>query len=160
MKHLKIITLGLSVALSTCACEFIDDFSGGNPGNPKDKTKPLIIAHRGAQSLLPEHTIEGYTKAIELGADFIEPDLVMTKDGHLVVRHEPFLSRTTNVADLPEFASLKTTKELDGKSITDWFASDFTLAEMKTLKAKQYQILVLKFSIKECELKLQVLKVQ
>jgi glycerophosphoryl diester phosphodiesterase len=98
---------------------------------------PLVIAHRGASGYLPEHTIESYTKAIELGADFIEPDLVMTKDGELVVRHEPMLSGTTNVADIADFASKKTTKNLDGELVTDWFVSDFTLAEIKKLKAKQ-----------------------
>ncbi|WP_299135606.1 glycerophosphodiester phosphodiesterase [uncultured Tenacibaculum sp.] len=99
--------------------------------------KPLIIAHRGAQSILPEHTIEGYKKAIELGADFIEPDLVLTKDGHLIVRHEPMLSGTTNVSEVAEFANLKTTKNVDGKMVTDWFVIDFTLAQIKKLKAKQ-----------------------
>ncbi len=98
---------------------------------------PIVIGHRGAPGYLPEHTIEGYTKAIEMGADFIEPDLVMTKDGQLVVRHEPMLSGTTNVADIEEFASKKTTKNLDGASVTDWFVCDFTLAEIKQLKAKQ-----------------------
>lgn len=98
---------------------------------------PIVIAHRGASGYLPEHTIEGYTKAIEMGADFIEPDLVMTKDGQLVVRHEPMLSGTTNVSEIPAFASKKTTKNIDGAMITDWFVSDFTLAEIKQLKAKQ-----------------------
>ena len=99
--------------------------------------RPIIIGHRGAPGYLPEHTIEGYTKAIMMGADYIEPDLVMSKDGFLVVRHEPMLSGTTNVADIPAFASKKTTKNVDGKIISDWFVSDFTLAEIKQLKAKQ-----------------------
>ena len=138
MKNLKLITLSFLTALITCSCEFIDDYIGEEETeNPTSKTLPIIIAHRGAQSLLPEHTIEAYTKAIELGADYIEPDLVMTKDGHLVVRHEPFLSGTTNVADLLEFANYKTTKNLDGKLVTDWFTTDFTLSEIKTLKARQ-----------------------
>lgn len=98
---------------------------------------PLIVAHRGASGYLPEHTIASYTKAIELGADFIEPDLVMTSDGVLVVRHEPMLSGTTNVADVLAFASKKTTKDIDGAMVEDWFVSDFTLAEIKQLKAKQ-----------------------
>jgi glycerophosphoryl diester phosphodiesterase len=97
----------------------------------------LVIGHRGTPGYLPEHTIESYSNAIKMGADFIEPDLVMTKDGFLVVRHEPMLSGTTNVSEIPEFASKKTTKNLDGKSVTDWFASDFTLAEIKQLRAKQ-----------------------
>ncbi|KZS40486.1 glycerophosphodiester phosphodiesterase [Aquimarina aggregata] len=133
MKPLKHTLLLLIAIISFTSCDFLDDYTGG----PTPDKKPLIIAHRGAQSLLPEHTLQGYVKAIELGADFIEPDLVLTKDGHLVVRHEPMLSGTTNVADLPEFANLKTTKELDGKMVTDWFAIDFTLAQIKTLKARQ-----------------------
>ncbi|WP_187640201.1 glycerophosphodiester phosphodiesterase [Bosea sp. F3-2] len=100
-------------------------------------SKPLIIAHRGASGYMPEHTIEGYKLAIEMGADFIEPDLVSTKDGVLIVRHEPMLSGTTDIADRPEFASRKTTRKVDGIDTTDWFANDFTLAEIKTLRAKQ-----------------------
>lgn len=99
--------------------------------------KAIVIAHRGTPGYLPEHTIEGYTNAIKMGADFIEPDLVMTKDGFLVVRHEPMLSGTTNVSEIPGFASKKTTKNIDGKDISDWFVSDFTLAEIKQLRAKQ-----------------------
>lgn len=98
---------------------------------------PIIIAHRGAQAVYPEHTLEAYKKAIELGADFIEPDLVMTKDGILVSRHEPYLSATTDVEDHPEFADRKTTKSIDENEITDWFVSDFRLAELKTLRARQ-----------------------
>jgi glycerophosphoryl diester phosphodiesterase len=99
--------------------------------------KPLVIAHRGASGYMPEHTIEGYKLAIQQGADFIEPDLVSTKDGVLVVRHEPMLSGTTDVADRPEFANRKTTRKVDGVDTTDWFANDFTAAEIKTLRAKQ-----------------------
>ncbi|WP_293810234.1 glycerophosphodiester phosphodiesterase [uncultured Bosea sp.] len=99
--------------------------------------KPLVIAHRGASGYMPEHTIEGYKLAIQQGADFIEPDLVSTKDGMLIVRHEPMLSGTTDVADRPEFANRKTTRKVDGVDTTDWFANDFTAAEIKTLKAKQ-----------------------
>jgi len=102
-----------------------------------DGQKPLVIAHRGASGTLPEHTLEAYAKAIEMGADVIEPDLVVTKDGVLVVRHEPMLSGTTNIADHPEFADRKTTRNLDGIATTDWFACDFTLAELRTLRAKQ-----------------------
>lgn len=103
---------------------------------PSQKT-PIIIAHRGAQHIFPEHTLEGYKKAIALGADFIEPDLVMTKDGVLVSRHEPYISATTDVKDHPEFINRKTTKTVDGQQITDWFVSDFTLSELKTLRARQ-----------------------
>jgi glycerophosphoryl diester phosphodiesterase len=102
-----------------------------------DGSKPLVIGHRGASGYLPEHTIESYKRAIDLGADFIEPDLVATKDGELIARHEPNITNTTDVADRAEFATRKTTKVVDGVSETGWFASDFTLAEIKTLRAKQ-----------------------
>ncbi len=134
MKKILHTLLSFFAISSSISCDYIDDNSG-NPGS--NDALPLVIAHRGAQSILPEHTIEGYKKASELNADFIEPDLVLTKDGHLIARHEPMLSGTTNIADLPEFASLKTTKNLDGKMVTDWFASDFTLKQIKTLRAKQ-----------------------
>lgn len=101
------------------------------------KKAPIIIAHRGAQFLYPEHTLEGYKKAIDLGADYIEPDLVLTKDKVFIARHEPYISGTTNVADIEKFAHRKTTKLLDGVHVTDWFVSDFTLAELKTLRARQ-----------------------
>jgi glycerophosphoryl diester phosphodiesterase len=102
-----------------------------------DGKPAMVIAHRGASGTFPEHTMEAYQRGIDEGADFIEADLVSTKDGMLVARHEPMLSGTTDVADRPEFASRRTTKRLDGKAITDWFASDFTLAEIKTLRARQ-----------------------
>lgn len=99
--------------------------------------RPLVIGHRGAAGYRPDHTLEGYSLAIDMGADYIEPDLVSTKDHVLIARHEPMLGGTTDVADRPEFASYKTTKFVDGVSVTDWFASDFTLAEIKTLRARQ-----------------------
>jgi glycerophosphoryl diester phosphodiesterase len=99
--------------------------------------RPLVIAHRGASGYLPEHTLAAYALAIELGADFIEPDLVMTKDGVLVARHENEISGTTDVADRPEFAARKTTKTIDGTEVTGWFTEDFTLAEMQTLRARE-----------------------
>jgi glycerophosphoryl diester phosphodiesterase len=102
-----------------------------------DGKPPLVTGHRGAPGYLPEHTLEGYRLAIEAGVDFIEPDLVITKDGVLIVRHEPLLSGTTDVADHPEFADRKVKRTLDGVEVEDWFAGDFTLAEIKTLKAKQ-----------------------
>lgn len=95
--------------------------------------EPIVIAHRGASGYLPEHTLEAYKLGIEQGADFIEPDLVMTKDGVLVARHDIYLSTTTNVASKPEFADRKRT--IGDK--TDWFVMDFTLAELKTLRARQ-----------------------
>jgi glycerophosphoryl diester phosphodiesterase len=100
-------------------------------------SKPLVLGHRGASGYLPEHTLESYALAIELGADYIEPDLVATKDGYLIARHEPNMIATTDVADRPQFASRKRTVMVDGAADTGFFASDFTLAEIKTLRAKQ-----------------------
>ncbi len=98
---------------------------------------PWVIGHRGASGYLPEHTLEAYKLAIEQGADFIEPDLVATKDGILIARHEPNITSTTDVSERAEFASRKTKRKVDGVEEEGWFASDFTLAEIKTLRAKQ-----------------------
>lgn len=98
---------------------------------------PLVIGHRGAAGYRPDHTLEGYKLAIDMGADFIEPDLVATKDGVLVARHEPNITGTTDVASHPEFASRKTKKVVDGVEEEGWFVTDFTLAELKTLRAVQ-----------------------
>jgi glycerophosphoryl diester phosphodiesterase len=114
--------------------------SGGTPNlkwNTLNGEMPLVTGHRGASGYLPEHTLEAYTRAIEMGADFIEPDLVSTKDGHLVARHEPDISATTDVAMHPEFAARKVTKLVDGIAVEGFFVSDFTLAEIKTLRAIQ-----------------------
>jgi len=99
--------------------------------------KALVFAHRGASALRPEHTLGSYAKAIEDGADFVEPDLVMTKDGHMVARHESNIVGTTDVADRPEFASRRRTMVIDGQAETGWFTTDFTLAELKTLRARE-----------------------
>jgi len=105
-------------------------------GGLKSLPKPTIIGHRGAAGYRPEHTFGSYELALDLGADIVEAgDLCPTKDGHLVCRHEPEIGGTTNVADHPEFAGRKTTKVLDGVSTTGWFTEDFTLAELKTLRA-------------------------
>jgi glycerophosphoryl diester phosphodiesterase len=98
---------------------------------------PIVIAHRGASGHRPEHTLEAYRLAIEMGADFIEPDLVSTRDGQLVARHEPNITATTDVASRPEFASRRTTKVVDGVQESGWFTTDFTLAELRTLRAVQ-----------------------
>ena len=98
---------------------------------------PIIIGHRGASGYVPEHTLTSYFIAIQDGADYVEPDLVMTKDGVLVARHENEIGGTTNVAEHPEFASRRTTKVIDGTSVTGWFTEDFTLAELKTLRARE-----------------------
>ncbi|MBN8212136.1 MAG: glycerophosphodiester phosphodiesterase [Xanthomonadales bacterium] len=99
--------------------------------------KALVIGHRGASALRPEHTLAAYAKAIDDGADLIEPDLVNTRDGVLVARHENEISGTTDVARHPEFASRKTTKTIDGERATGWFTEDFTLKELKTLRARE-----------------------
>lgn len=96
---------------------------------------PIVIAHRGASGYLPEETLEAYKKAIDLGADVIEFDLIATRDGVLIARHDPNLATSTDVASHPEFAARKKTIHVDGESQTGWFASDFTLAEIKTLGA-------------------------
>ncbi|WP_426507775.1 glycerophosphodiester phosphodiesterase [Dactylosporangium sp. McL0621] len=97
--------------------------------------RPLVIGHRGASGHRPEHTLASYRLAIDLGADFIEPDLVPTKDGQLVARHENEIGGTTDVSTRPQFASRKTTKTVDGVAVTGWFTEDFTLAELKALRA-------------------------
>ncbi|MDJ0509490.1 MAG: glycerophosphodiester phosphodiesterase family protein [Crocosphaera sp.] len=99
--------------------------------------KTLLIAHRGASAFRPEHTLEAYSLAIDLGADFIEPDLVTTRDGILVARHENELSGTTNVVEHPEFSNRFTSKFIDGYAVSGWFTEDFTLAELKTLRVKE-----------------------
>jgi glycerophosphoryl diester phosphodiesterase len=98
---------------------------------------PAVVAHRGASGYRPEHTFGSYQLALDMGADVIEQDLVPTKDGHLVCRHENDITATTNVADHPEFAGRKTTKTVDGAPLTGWFTEDFTLAELQTLRAKE-----------------------
>ncbi len=96
-----------------------------------------VVGHRGAAGYRPEHTLASYELAARMGADYVEPDLVTTKDGVLVARHEPEISATTDVADHPEFTGRKTTKSLDGVATTGWFTEDFTLAELRTLRAEE-----------------------
>src|SRR3954452_5151672 len=109
---------------------------GGHAGGPGKRREPIVIGHRGAPAYRPEHTIASYTLAIEMAADFIEPDLVSTKDHELVARHENDIGGTTAVADHPEFASRRATKTIDGTVHADtWFTEDFTLAELRTLRA-------------------------
>jgi glycerophosphoryl diester phosphodiesterase len=104
---------------------------------PPVRMPPLIIAHRGASGYRPEHTLEAYELAIDLGADFIEPDLVITRDGALIARHENDLSETTDVTDRPEFADRRRTKRVGRNEPTGWFSEDFTLAEIKNLRARE-----------------------
>ncbi|TXS10326.1 MULTISPECIES: glycerophosphodiester phosphodiesterase [unclassified Streptomyces] len=110
--------------------------SGGH-GSYRDLPVPTVIGHRGASGYRPEHTLGSYQLALDMGAHIVEQDLVPTKDGHLVCRHENDITGTTDVAEHPEFASRKATKRVDGVSITGWFTEDFTLAELKTLRAKE-----------------------
>ncbi len=110
-------------------------FSFALEGGPKVPS-PLVVAHRGASGYLPEHTLASYELAIEQGAHYIEQDLVPTRDGHLICRHENDLTQTTDVADHPEFRQRKVTKEIDGRKVTGWFSEDFTLAEIKILRAR------------------------
>ena len=98
---------------------------------------PLVIAHRGASGHRPEHTLASYELAADMGADFLEPDLVATRDGALIARHENELADTTGVADQPQFRDRRRTKTIDGRAVTGWFSEDFTLAEIKTLRARQ-----------------------
>jgi glycerophosphoryl diester phosphodiesterase len=107
----------------------------GREGSWNRRSRPIVIGHRGASTYRPEHTIASYMLAIEMGADYIEPDLVSTKDHQLVARHENEISGTTDVAQHTEFAARKTTKVIDRVARTGWFTEDFTLAELKTLRA-------------------------
>jgi glycerophosphoryl diester phosphodiesterase len=99
--------------------------------------EPVVIGHRGASGYRPEHTLAAYELAIDQGADYIEPDLVSTRDGVLVARHENEIGGTTDVADHPEFAGRRTTKTIDGRAVTGWFTEDFTYKELRTLRAKE-----------------------
>ena len=114
--------------------------SGATPAmaEPAAPSRPVIvIAHRGASGERPEHTLASYDRAIEQGADYVEPDLVLTRDGVLVARHENEISETTDVAEHPEFADRRMTKTIDGVAMTGWFTEDFTLAELRTLRARE-----------------------
>lgn len=128
----------LTLALAACGGSGNDsDNNTPSPYPTLNGEKPLVIGHRGASGYLPDHTLESYRHAIALGADFIEPDLVATKDGVLIARHEPNISTTTDVQNRPEFANRKRTAVVDGFEEEGWFASDFTLEEIKTLRAIQ-----------------------
>ncbi|MBT2298844.1 glycerophosphodiester phosphodiesterase [Variovorax paradoxus] len=126
--------LAASAALGLAACSL----PGTGPSGKLptlDGQPPLVVAHRGASGYLPEETLEAYARAIELGADIIEMDLVSTKDGVLITRHDPNLAISTDVAKRPEFAARKKTIRVDGEAQTGWFSNDFTLAEIKRLGA-------------------------
>ena len=134
---MKVWFLARSLALAAAILALYPAYANAHDDRDKDFRKPLVIGHRGAHGYLPAHTLEGYALAIELGADFIEPDLVATRDGHLIASHEPNLVATTDVASRPEFASRQRTAVIDGAIETGFFASDFTLAEIKKLRRVQ-----------------------
>ena len=138
---------GLGLALATALTSTLDLHPGlarrapplrrrPRPPSPRSSS-PSLIGHRGASGYRPEHTLAAYELAIEQGADYIEPDLVSTKDGVLVARHENEIGGTTDVADHPEFADRRTTKVIDGRPVTGWFTEDFTYKELRTLRAKE-----------------------
>jgi glycerophosphoryl diester phosphodiesterase len=122
----------LPLALSTAPAHAAPDRA-----RPAPIDEVTVIGHRGASGYRPEHTLEAYRVAIEQCADFIEPDLVSTRDGVLVARHENEIAGTTDVEDHPEFAGRRTTKTIDGAQVTGWFTEDFTLAELRTLRAEE-----------------------
>ncbi|MEU0085384.1 glycerophosphodiester phosphodiesterase [Streptomyces sp. NPDC006274] len=134
-----VTTAALGAGVGTAATARADERHGGGPSGRgrRELPVPTVIAHRGASGYRPEHTMGAYQFALDMGAHVIEQDLVPTKDGHLVCRHENDITGTTDVADHPGFASRRTTKSVDGVSLTGWFTEDFTLAELKTLRAKE-----------------------
>ena len=139
MRHLRAVARPLARSLFILAAIAGLFSTPAVADSKRDAPKtPLVIGHRGgATGYLPDHTLENYALGIELGADFVEPDLVMTRDGHMIARHEPNIKTTTDVANHPEFASRRRTAIVDGAEDEGWFASDFTLAEIKTLRAIQ-----------------------
>ena len=128
-RHLRVAFMDAMTVAVLTAC------GGGNGRDllTLDGKQPVVVAHRGASGYLPEETYEAYVKAIDLGADVIEPDLVSTKDGVLIARHDPNLAYSTNVASIAKFADRKKTISVDGETQTGWFAGDFTFAEIKEL---------------------------
>lgn len=137
--HTSSSSFGLTpIALACCSVLLLSACGGSNDNDSLPTLSgdaPLVVAHRGASGYLPEETLEAYSMAIDMGADVVEPDLISTKDGVLIARHDPNLAYSTDVASHPEFASRKKTTQVDGETQTGWFASDFTLAEIKTLGA-------------------------
>ena len=132
-----LLSAALSVQADTVqnAVDWAQRQPGTQPQHAHAARKPLVIAHRGASGYVPEHTLAAYALAVLQGADYVEPDLVMTRDGQLVARHDNELGLTTDVAQRPEFAARKRTQTVDGVSLEGWFSEDFTLAELKTLRA-------------------------
>ena len=136
ISHIRPMLIAAVIAMSCTACGGDDKVDLQNPG-PAWPSATAVTGHRGASALRPEHTLAAYLQAINDGADIIEPDLVVTRDGVLVARHEHEIGGTTNVATLTQFAARKATKNIDGVPVTGWFTEDFTLAELKTLRARE-----------------------
>ena len=139
---LRTLSVPVALSLALCSPAMAADVSSRLSSGVHDAVRasargPVVIAHRGASAWLPEHTLEAYARAIADGADFIEPDLVMTRDGVLVARHESELDATTDVAARPEFAHLRTQKVIDGLPVEGWFVEDFSLDELLTLRARE-----------------------
>jgi glycerophosphoryl diester phosphodiesterase len=139
---LVVASLVLAVLVGSFGFSIADAKPGPHPGpgpkpGPAPSTGPLIFGHRGASAYRPEHTLASYDLAIRMGADVIEPDLVSTRDHQLVARHENDITGTTDVENHAEFANRKRTKTIDGTPITGWFTEDFTLAELRTLRAEE-----------------------
>jgi glycerophosphoryl diester phosphodiesterase len=132
MRRMGTVLVGVLLALGVLGAPAAADSPGHGP-----RREVTVIGHRGASGYRPEHTLGAYRLAIAQCADYIEPDLVSTRDGVLVARHENEIGGTTDVADHPEFASRRTTKVIDGVSVTGWFTEDFTLAELRTLRARE-----------------------
>ncbi len=137
-KHLWSVVVGVGLLVQAMPPASAEQAGRERDGKRSHREpSPLVIGHRGASGYLPEHTLESYALAIELGADYVEPDLVATKDGYLIARHEPNLIATTNVGSLPQFADRKRTEVVDGVPTEGFWARDFTLAEIKQLRAVQ-----------------------
>ena len=133
----RLLAGGLAALTAASTAFAVTRASDATPTERQDVHRPIVIAHRGASAYRPEETAHAYELAIEMGADFIEPDVVSTKDHVLVARHDNWLNDTTDVASRPEFAGLKTTKTVDGVKHTDWFAEDFTFAQLETLRTRE-----------------------
>jgi glycerophosphoryl diester phosphodiesterase len=133
---MSLLFAAIATLLAACGGSDSDQKDLMNPG-PAWPSGIAVTGHRGASALRPEHTLAAYQKAIDDGADIVEPDLVSTKDGVLVARHENEIGGTTNVSEVAQFAARKTTKTIDGIPVTGWFTEDFTLAELKTLRARE-----------------------
>ena len=134
LSALALLVVAALFAAAQAAADEDDDDDGRRGSRAQE---PLVIGHRGASGYRPEHTLAAYQLAIDMGADYIEPDLVSTSDRVLVARHENEISQTTNVESFPEFASRVRTKTIDGVPVSGWFTEDFTLAELRRLRAEE-----------------------